>query len=72
MAVCKGNPPVLRGLGCRIYAAVFSLWTGVIPPLPMLRRLVIVGPQPLSGNLLDLLSAFEIVQVQPFVPDLAI
>ena len=33
---------------------------------------MIVGPQPLSGNLLDLLNAFENVQVQPFVPDRAI
>jgi len=30
---------------------------------------VIVRPQPLGGNLLDLLNAFENVQVQPFVPD---
>ena len=30
--------PFLRGLGRRIYAAIFSFWTGVIPPLPMLGR----------------------------------
>lgn len=31
-------PPFLRGLGRRIYAAIFSFWAGVIPPLPMLGR----------------------------------
>lgn len=30
---------------------------------------MVVGPEPLGGNLLDLLDAFENVQVQPFVPD---
>lgn len=28
-----------------------------------------VGSDPLGGNLLDLLDAFENAQVQPFVPD---
>ncbi|WP_412079773.1 FkbM family methyltransferase [Thalassobacter stenotrophicus] len=39
--VVGGHPvilPFLRGLGRRIYAAIFSFWTGVIPPLPMLGR----------------------------------
>jgi len=31
-------PPFLRGLGRRIYAAIFSFWAGVIPPLPILGR----------------------------------
>ena len=40
---CPGNPPpvippFLRGLGRRIYAAIVSFWTGVIPPLPMFGR----------------------------------
>lgn len=30
---------------------------------------MVVRPEPLGGNLLDLLDAFENVQVQPFVPD---
>ena len=31
-------PPFLRGLGRRIYAAIFSFWAGVMPPMPMLGR----------------------------------
>jgi hypothetical protein len=31
-------PPFLRGLGRRIYAAIFSFCAGVIPPLPMFGR----------------------------------
>jgi hypothetical protein len=30
---------------------------------------MVVGPEPLGGNLLRLLDAFENVQVQPFVPN---
>lgn len=33
-----GSPPFLRGLGRRIYAAIFSFCADVIPPLPMLGR----------------------------------
>ena len=31
-------PPLLHRLFRRIYAAIFSFWAGVIPPLPMLGR----------------------------------
>ena len=31
-------PLFLRRISRRIYAAIFSFWTGVIPPLPMLGR----------------------------------
>lgn len=31
-------PPFLRGLGRRVYAAIFSFCAGVIPPLPMFGR----------------------------------
>ena len=30
---------------------------------------MVVGPEPLGGNLLHLLDAFENVQIQPFVPN---
>ena len=38
VALAEGRviPPFLRGLGRRIYAAIFSFCAGVIPPLPML------------------------------------
>jgi hypothetical protein len=31
-------PPFLMGLSGRIYAASFSFWAGVIPPMPMFGR----------------------------------
>jgi hypothetical protein len=31
-------PPFLAGFGRRIYAAAFSFWAGVIPPMPMFGR----------------------------------
>jgi hypothetical protein len=31
-------PPFLTGLSGRIYAASFSFWAGVIPPMPMFGR----------------------------------
>lgn len=36
--VTRVIPPFLRGLGRRIYAAIFSFCAGVIPPLPMFGR----------------------------------
>ena len=31
-------PPFLTGCTCRTYAAVFSFWVGVMPPMPMFGR----------------------------------
>jgi hypothetical protein len=31
-------PPFLTGCGRRTYAAIFSFWAGVMPPMPMFGR----------------------------------
>lgn len=31
-------PPFLAGCICRIHAAIFSFWAGVMPPMPMFGR----------------------------------
>jgi hypothetical protein len=33
-----GNPPFLTGCIRRTYAAIFSFWAGVMPPMPMFGR----------------------------------
>ena len=31
-------PPFLTGCSCRTYAAIFSFWAGVMPPMPIFGR----------------------------------
>ena len=37
-AMLRVIPPFLTGCGRRIYAAIFSFWAGVMPPMPMFVR----------------------------------
>jgi hypothetical protein len=37
-AIPKVIPPFLTGCIRRTYAAIFSFWAGVMPPMPMLGR----------------------------------
>jgi hypothetical protein len=38
LVVCPVIPPFLTGCIRRTYAAIFSFWAGVMPPIPMLGR----------------------------------
>ena len=38
IAINFRNPPFLTGCSRRIYAAIFSFWAGVMPPMPMFGR----------------------------------